>query len=141
MKYVYISIAVVFSLTAAIFLLQMIASESGEVVVVHTQDDTGAEVTTRLWVVDYDQAQWLRVGADGSRWYSRMRAEPLVQVERAGNLAAYQAVPTPTQSDTVNALMQKKYGWRDSLMGWLVGGREGSIPIRLEPVAHHATTR
>jgi hypothetical protein len=36
----------------------------------------------------------------------------------------------------VNHLMQEKYGWRDSLLSWLVGGREGSIPIRLEPVAH-----
>jgi hypothetical protein len=136
MKYIYLGLIVMVCLTAAIFGLQMIASETGEVVVVHTRDESGAEVTTRLWVVDHDQAQWLRVGADGSGWYSRMTATPRIRVERAGYLGAYRAVSTPAQSDAVNHLMQEKYGWRDSLLSWLVGGREGSIPIRLEPVAH-----
>ena len=133
MKYLYTTIAVVFSLIAAPFLMQMVASETGEVVVLHSLDATGAEVTTRLWVADYDGAQWLRVGADGSGWYSRLSATPAIEVERTGTRATYLAVPAPAASEAVNALMQEKYGWRDSLLGWLVGGRGGSIPIRLEP--------
>ncbi len=39
----------------------MLASESGEVVVLTTAD--GA--TTRLWVVDHDGSAWLRSGAPG----------------------------------------------------------------------------
>jgi hypothetical protein len=111
---------------------ERIASETAEVVILHT-DDGAEQVTTRLWVADYDGSAWLRTGADGSGWYTRLTANPQIEVERDGRLASYTAVPEPSASDAVNARMLEKYGWRDRFIGMIVGGREGSIAIRLVP--------
>ncbi|MFU8817999.1 MAG: hypothetical protein ACNA7W_21835 [Pseudomonadales bacterium] len=115
-----------------VFGLERFAAESGEVVVLHARDAGGAVVETRLWVVDLDGEQYLRVGGDGSGWFSRLSAAPHVQVERAGILESYLAVPQADVSARVNERMRAKYGWRDAYISALVGGREGSIPIRLE---------
>ena len=103
--------------------LQMIASETGEVVVLHSQNSAGEIEETRLWVVDYEGGQYLRVGADGSGWFSRLSANPAISLERAGTLAEYRAAPHPELSAPVNALMQEKYGWRDSYISMLFGYR------------------
>ncbi len=120
-------------LVVVVFGLQVIASETGEVVVLHARDADGSVVETRLWVVDLDGRQYLRCGADGSGWFSRLTANPDVEVERGGERAAYLAVPEPESSSVVNQLMQRKYGWRDSLVAVLVGGRDGAVPVRLDP--------
>ncbi|MAS40364.1 MAG: hypothetical protein CMK33_01450 [Porticoccaceae bacterium] len=121
------------ALVVAVFGLQMVASETGEVVVLHATDSDGSVAETRLWVVDHGGRQYLRVGADGSGWYSRIAARPEVRVARGGQAADYLAVAEPESSERINALMAQKYGWRDDVIGALVGGREGSIPIRLDP--------
>ena len=121
------------ALTIVVLLAQAIASESGEVVVLHTTDVTGADVTTRVWIVDSDGAQWLRAGHAESGWYTRLAAQPTIRLQRGDVVADYTAVPTPDARATVNDLMQRKYGWRESLIGVLVGGRDGAIPVRLEP--------
>ena len=120
-------------LVVLVFGLQVVASETGEVVVLTAADADGSPAQTRLWVVDHRGRQYLRVGADGSGWYSRITARPEIALERQGRVADYRAVPEPESSAEINALMQAKYGWRDSLIAVLVSGREGSIPIRLEP--------
>ncbi len=126
-------VGVLVAVAVLVFGLQVLASETGEVVVLTAADEAGAPVQTRLWVVDHAGRQYLRVGADGSGWYSRITARPEIAVERQGIVADYLAVPEPESSAEINALMQAKYGWRDSLIAVLVGGRDGSIPIRLEP--------
>jgi hypothetical protein len=51
----------IFGLLLLIVLLQGVASETGEVVVLTSVDQaTSAPTTTRLWVVDHDGAMWLR---------------------------------------------------------------------------------
>lgn len=121
--------AVALSLTA----LQYLASERIEVAELHTLDENGEQVTTRLWVVDDEGYQYLRVGADGSGWFSRIEANDNFQVTRNGNTATYTAELRPEKSDRINQLMQDKYTWGDTLIGYLVGSREGSIPIELHP--------
>jgi hypothetical protein len=120
-------------LAVVVMLAQGVASESGEVAVLHTLDATGKDVTTRVWVVDHDDAQWLRAGSAESGWYTRLAAQPAIRVERADVIAEYTATPTPEARQIINDLMQDKYGWRDSLIGRMVGGRDGAIPIRLQP--------
>lgn len=114
-----------------VFGAQIIASETGEVVVLHTDDD-GQDATTRLWVVEHDGHQWLRAGSD-SGWYGRLLAEPGVRLERDGVTRAYMARPEPDMGGTVNELMARKYGWRDTVVGLLVPDREGAQAIRLIP--------
>jgi hypothetical protein len=121
------------ALVVAIFALQIIASETGEVVVLHARDATGEVVETRLWVVDMDGAQYLRAGDAGSGWFGRLSANPEVEVERAGRAAAYLAVPEPARNAALNVLMREKYGWRDRIISLMVGDRDAAIPVRLEP--------
>jgi len=127
------TVAVLLGLVVGVFGLSMVASEIGEVVVLHAREADGTVVETRLWVVDLDGAQYLRVGGDGSGWFSRLSANPEIQVERAGVLGSYLAVPQPDRSTPVNELMRQKYSWRDAYIALLFGGREGSVPIRLDP--------
>ena len=111
--------------------LQQIASESGEVVVLSTVDQTGALQQTRLWVVDRDGQQWLRAGVKQSDWFVRMQANNLVKVERDGVTRTYLAVPDPTVYAEINDLMSEKYGWADNYIGFLFG-RDASVPINLQ---------
>lgn len=112
--------------------IQMIASETGEVVVVTTQaaDDTSAE--TRLWVVDRDGQTYLRAGSPAAGWYGRLVASPSITVERDGVAASYRAVSSPDDTSAVNELMAQKYGWADTYIG-MIFSRDDSIAIRLDP--------
>lgn len=115
------------------FGLQVLASETGEVVVLYTDD--GAEADgTRLWVVDYQGQPWLRAGAGpGSGWYQQVQEDPAVTLERDGVRRRYLAHPVPAETARINQLMQQKYAWRDDLIGLLIGGRDDAVAIRLTP--------
>lgn len=122
-------------LVAVLVGVERLAAERVEVVELHTVDAAGDAVTTRLWVVDDDGYQYLRVGADGSGWFSRLKAMDAVELTRAGERAAYTTVLRPDKSERINDLMQSKYTWGDSFIAALVGSREGSIPVELRPLA------
>lgn len=115
-------------------IVQTLASERIEVVQLHTLDDTGETFTTRLWIIDHGGYQYLRVGADGSGWFSRVQSNKLVKVTRGETTKTYTTQPRPDKSQVINELMQKKYTWGDSFIAMLLGGREGSIPIELHAV-------
>lgn len=131
MKFVYWGFGLLLGLAALIGILQYVASERIEVVELHTKDFEGAEVTTRLWVVDDEGYPYLRVGAAGSGWYSRIQENGEFEVTRNGERNRYRAEVRPAKSDRINELMQEKYTWGDSLIGALVGSRENSQPIEL----------
>ena len=127
----------IFGLVLAIILLPIaviqVASERIEVVELHTIDEAGELVTTRLWVVDDEGFQYLRVGADGSGWFSRIEANGDFEVTRSGARDIYTTVLRQDKSDLVNELMRAKYTWGDSVIGMLTGSRKGSVPIELHP--------
>lgn len=111
-------------------MLQIIASESGEVVVVTTQDVSGADKETRLWVVDHDGTAWLRSGSAESGWYQRLLAKPEISILRGDASIDAVAEPTLDAKDTIDRLMNDKYGWADDYIGMLFG-RDQGVPIRL----------
>ena len=113
---------------------QIAASERIEVVELHTTDEAGEAQVTRLWVVDDEGYQYLRVGADGSGWFSRIEANGEFGVTRADETVTYRAVLRNDKSELINTLMQDKYTWGDEYISWMVGSREGAIPIELHPV-------
>ena len=119
------------ALAVVVFVSQMVASETGEVVVLTTSGPEGKSMETRLWVVDLEGSQYLRA-SEGSGWYGRLLAEPAVELGRGENSGSYTAVPSPDLRDTVNDLMLEKYGWRDVYVSWLVGDRDDAIPIRMD---------
>ncbi len=118
------------ALLLAVIVLEIIASESGEVVVVTTTGADGVEAETRLWVVDHDGSAWLRSGSPASGWYQRMQANPQITVERDGQEFTARIEPLPAMRDAINAEMAEKYGWADAYIGMLFG-RDDAIPIRL----------
>jgi hypothetical protein len=134
MKYLYWSAAVVIGLVVLLTGLQYIASERVEVVELLTVDEADEPVTTRLWVVDDAGFAYLRVGADGSGWFTRILANGEFRITRNDQSATYTAVQRPDKSMRINELMQAKYTWGDSFIAMLVGNREGSIPIELHAV-------
>lgn len=114
-----------------VFVVQIVASESAEVVVLTTTGEEGPE-ETRLWVVDLDGIQYLRA-QESSGWYLRLAASPEVVFERRGLTGAFRAEPDPTATGEINRLMKEKYGWRDTYISWLVGGWEHRVAVRLVP--------
>ena len=118
-------------LVLVLYLIQLIASERVEVVELHTLNNEGEEIITRLWVVDDDGYQYLRVGADGSGWFDRLQAAEMVDITRNDRRYSYSWTTRQSKSAQINGLMREKYGWGDSFIGHLTGGRGGSIPIEL----------
>ena len=131
MKKIYWTVGIVVGLVLSLFAMQRLASERVEVVELHTIDAAGESVITHLWVVDDEDYQYLRVGADGSGWFSRLQANGDFQVTRNSDTAIYTAVLREDKRDRINQLMQEKYSWGDTAIGYLAGSREGSIPIEL----------
>jgi hypothetical protein len=125
-------LGVLAALGVALATIEYVASESGEVVVLHTRDAQGVSHETRLWVVDHDGAQWLRAGNASVGWYARLAANPEVEIERRHDTLAYRAQPEPELRDTINERMQEKYGWADSYVCFFFP-REHKIPVRLVP--------
>ncbi len=129
--------ALVLLIVAAVA-LQTVASESGEVVVLGYTDVSGDLHETRLWIVDHQGQAWLRSGQAQSGWATRLGGEAEVVVTRDGQARAYRAVAAPEMATLINDLMLKKYGWREQVISAMFGSREGSLPLRLEPMVDPA---
>ena len=125
----------VFALLLFVVLLQGVASETGEVVVLTSVDQAiSAPTTTRLWVVDHDGAIWLR-GDAASGWTQRVLAQSTpVVLERNGVRYEFVAASEPERLALVHQLMREKYGWRDQLIS-MMAPREDSVALRLTPVS------
>jgi hypothetical protein len=125
----------VVGLFVLLLIVQTLASERIEVVELQTLDENGEAVTTRVWVADHGGYQYLRVGGDGSGWFTRLQANKTVQVTRGEVTKTYETKTRPDKSDLINDLMQKKYTWGDAFFATMFGSRAGSIPIELHEVS------
>lgn len=134
MKYLAWGLGVLVLIAVAMFGAERLAAERIEVVELHAMDENGEQVTTRLWIADHDGKQYLRVGSDGSGWFSRIQANPVIKVTRGGKTMNFTAIPDPSKSALINEIMQEKYSWGDTIIGKMVGERAGSIPIELRPI-------
>lgn len=130
-KWLTIAVAGLLGLLIGVLGLEIVASESGEVVVLSVAADGGLE-ETRLWVVDLDGQQYVRAGHTGAGWYAAAVAAPSVRVLRGGQEADYRLEAAPTARARVAEAMLAKYGWRERYIATLVGGREGAMPLRLQ---------
>lgn len=125
-----IIIAIIGLLVVGLFGLQLVASESGEVVVVTTRGSNAESISTRLWVVDLNGVAWLRSGSTKSAWYQRLLKNPEVEVRRGEETFTALSVAHEDRRQDINELMAAKYGWADQFIG-LLFGRDTSIPIEL----------
>ena len=133
MKLVLKLLLVAVSALVLLFVLQLVASESGEVVVLTTEDGAGQAHETRLWVVEYDNDAWLRAGSPESAWYQRLRENAQVMVTRDGVSFEAVAEPEVDQREPINQLINDKYGWADDFIS-LLFGRDDAVPVRLRQV-------
>ena len=134
MKYVLWAIGVPASLALVFLAVQTLASERVEVIDLYTTDELGEMQATRLWVMDDEGYQYLRVGADGSGWFDRVLQNGEIKVGRNGTTASYTVVQRADKSERINDMMQKKYTWGDTFFATMLGSRDGSIPLELHPV-------
>ena len=136
MKKVALALGAVAGLLLLLTVAQLLASESGEVLVLETLDAAGEPHETRVWVVDDAGAVWVRGGLD-SGWVRRLLENPEIHAERAGHQAPFRALPDrdPAVRERVKALMHEKYGVADRFIALTLGDadRERALPIRLEP--------
>ncbi len=134
MKYLLWAIGVPIGLVLALLVVQTLASERVEVIDLYTTDESGEIQATRLWIMDDEGYQYLRVGADGSGWFSRILQNGEIDVGRNGITATYTVVQRPDKSERINQMMQEKYTWGDTFFATVLGSREGSIPLELHRV-------
>ena len=131
LKWIFLGLLIVAATFAG---LERLAAERIEVVELIAANEAGEKRITRLWVVDDEGMAYLRVGSDGSGWYDRILMNDSVEVVREGVTAEYRVQARPEKSVRINELMQQKYTWGDTLIGQMLGGREGSIPLELQPL-------
>ena len=121
------------TLVVAFGALQFAASERVEVVELHTLNDQGEQVSTRLWVVDHDGHPYLR-GDTGSGWFNRVQASETISVTRNGETMTFSHQVRNENLDTINRLMREKYTWSDQLISLMSGdNRAQSNAIELTP--------
>lgn len=130
MKIIWRTLAAGLTLLLVLAVVQQIAAESGEVVVLTTRDSAGVAHTTRLWIVEHQGQLYLRAGMPQSQWYQRLLGDAQVTVERNGTTTRYRAAPELVTVTQINELMRAKYGWADAFIGFLFG-RDASVPVRL----------
>lgn len=123
---------VLVGLFVADLVLQIVAAESGEVVVLSTQDAEGSH-ETRLWVVEHDDDLWLRSSSTSRGWHQRLEADPTVTVQRGNVSLPFRARAEVDRRAAINDLMRRKYGWADEYFD-MRSGHDDAIPLRLIPI-------
>ncbi len=117
------------------------ASESGEVVVLTTfqhaysNDDQFelSESETRLWIVDFEGASYIRASSPESLWFKRIQTNPRIIVRRGDEAIHARAEVDKRLTSQINALIRAKYGWADAMTG-LLGSRDHAVAIRVAPL-------
>jgi hypothetical protein len=103
-----------------------------EVVTLRTQRADGSWQATRLWIVDDGAASWLHSG--GESWRKRFEGNPVVEVERAGEVRSYRAQAVPGPHPRVDELLREKYGIADRWVRFIAPDGEDTVAVRLDPL-------
>lgn len=132
---VVVRIALAVVLVIGLFLvIYRFAAERVEVVELTTVDEAGETVITRLWIVDHDGSAYLRASGESSGWYSRVHANEQFDLLRNGLTKSYTALDRRDKVTVINTLMQDKYSWGDSFVGFFMSSRDNSIPVELHEI-------
>jgi len=103
-----------------------------EVVVLRTREPSGAWLETRLWIVDDGGVAWLHGG--DSAWMRNLKEHPEVEVTRHGETRRYRATAVPGPHPRVHERLREKYGLADRWVRFVGPDREGTMPVRLDPL-------
>jgi hypothetical protein len=64
--------------------------------VLHTFDEDGRRYETRMIVIEDGEVLWVQSGHHFRGWYHRLRKNPIVELERAGERSPYRALALET---------------------------------------------
>lgn len=118
--------------------------ESGEVVELHSRDEAGNYISTRLWVIDLQGYPSVH-SRPSARRTARILANPRVQLVRGGRTECrdaellYESSLSKDVRQDAARLIEEKYGFRpyaSYVLGAMLGGSpEEAILVRLKPCA------
>jgi len=133
MKLFFIAGAVVVVTGALLVVAHLAFIEFGrEVVTLRTPLPDGGWQQTRLWIVDDEDTSWLH--SAGEEWLARFEGDPVVEVERYGEIERYRTHAEPGPHPRVDALLREKYGLADRWVRLLAPCGSHTVPVRLTPV-------
>ncbi len=120
-------------LVAAVVVGALLVDE-GEVATLSTRDAEGRHFDTQVWLVELDDALFLRSNSPDSEWLARVRERPEVELTRGDETAAWRSAPQsdPDLRRRVNEAMARKYGTSDRLLCWVLD-KQAMVPVLLEP--------
>ena len=129
------ALAALVALLALLAVLTYLAGERTEVAMLRSVDSAGTVHETKLWVVDLDGTNWVRVGRPGRAWLERLKEHPDAELVRSGVARPYRAVVVtdPATRERVDAAFAAKYGLVDRWYGLVL--RRDPTPVRLDPIA------
>jgi hypothetical protein len=129
-----IIVAIVIGLFVLYIPAHLVLIEMGrEVVLLRTRTPEGEPLDTRLWVVDEGGYPWLHGNLD-SGWMQRIAVNPIVEIERGGEMKQYRAVPVPGPHPKIDERLREKYGVADRWVRFLAPDSDRTVPVRLEPL-------
>lgn len=99
-----LGVAVLLVIAAAVTLI-----ESEEVVVLRTRDEGGEMHAVRVWIADFEDAQWVAPGNRSNAWFQRLLADPRVELSRGGRTTCHVAVVVeePGSIPVLEAFLEK----------------------------------
>lgn len=144
MRKLFISVGIIAGLVLAYMIVHLALIEVGqEIVILHKQAADGTIREARLWIVDDVGTSWLHHGYADDGWIHRLETDPIIEIERGGELRRYRAQPDPAADPNVHRLLREKYGAADRLVrfwagtdiaaGFATGEPCTAVPVRLEP--------
>jgi hypothetical protein len=134
MKRLVISGAIAILVLPLAVLAHLAAIEIGrEVVTLRTPLADGASREIRLWIVDDAGTPWLHSG--GAEWRRTFDGDPIVEVERVGDVRRYRAHAVPGPHPRIDQLLRAKYGRADRWVRFVSPCGEHTVPVRLEPIS------
>jgi len=117
----------------ALVLAHLAVIEVGrEVVTLRTQRPDGTWQQTRLWIVDEGATPWLHSG--GADWLARFEGDPVVELERGGEIRRYRAHAVPGPHPALDMLLRAKYGLADRWVRTIAPDGEETVVVRLDPL-------
>ena len=133
MKHLAVGALLLAALAAAVVLGHLALIEIGrEVVTLRTQGPDGEWHETRLWIVDDGGSSWLH--SAGPKWRKRFEGDPVVELERGGQIRRYRAQAVPGPHPVVDRLLREKYGRADRWVRFLAPDDDETVAVRLDPL-------
>ena len=133
MRRIALGVAGLVAALVVVVLAHMALIEIGrEVVTLRTQRPDGTWQKTRLWIVDEGGASWLH--SAGADWAKRFEGDPVVEVERGGEIRRYRAHAVPGPHPEIHRLLREKYGIADWWVRLIGPDNATTVPVRLDPL-------